>query len=127
MTGFGWASRRAPGSELALVYSEQLQFEGRIQEIWNAYNDSKRRGQFSSFTTASYKDCVPLQAADLLAYEMNCFWQDREYKPQPTSLSWQERMPHHIIREGGGLDISGCYDAGALEVAMTLFRKTGDI
>ena len=122
-----WAARRADGSRLSLVYSEQQEFQEHIQEIWKAYNDGNRRGKFSSFEMASYHDCVPLQAADLIAYEMNRDWQTRVYRPDPSPFAYRERIPIHNIRHGGGLDLSGCYDANALQVAMKRFRETGEI
>jgi hypothetical protein len=65
-----WQEEVGETTPIALVYSEQKEFEGRVQLIWNAYDRAKKLAPLNSFTTASYKECVPLQAADLVATEL---------------------------------------------------------
>ena len=69
-----WQREVAQTSPIALVYSEQVEFKDRIKTIWDAYDRAKRVAPLNSFTTASYKACVPLQAANLTAYECFRHW-----------------------------------------------------
>lgn len=117
----------ADGTSVAVVYSEQPEFEDRISEIWNAYRRNKRASKLSSFSTASPKDVVPLQAADLVAYEMNHDWQERMYGDPPPPLTYNVRWPLKYLQDHLRLDFGGCYDAKALSLAMDRFRETGDI
>jgi hypothetical protein len=65
-----WQKEVGQTTPIALVYSEQKQFEDRVATIWDAYNRAKRLAPINTFAMASYKDCVPLQAADLVATEL---------------------------------------------------------
>lgn len=115
------------GSSVAVVYAEQPEYQDRFEEIWIAYKQKKRAANLRSFTIASSRDCIPLQAADLVAYEMNMDWHEREYGTPPPPLTYNIRKPLHYLREGLRVDFGGCFDAHALKVTMKRFRETGDI
>ena len=65
-----WQEEVGQTTPIALVYSEQKQFKDRIATIWEAYDRAKKVAPLNAFATASYKACVPLQAADLVATEL---------------------------------------------------------
>ncbi len=102
-----WQREVAETSPIALIYSEQEDFEDSIEVMWDAYNRAKRIAPLNTFTTASYKNCVPLQAADLVAYECFRHWKELEVgdgslrAPRPgakallTGSSKLEMIGHH--------------------------------
>jgi hypothetical protein len=100
-----WSERRGAKEPIAIVYAEQPEFQATVADIWRAYRQQKTRANLGSFTTALARQTVPLQAADMLAYEMNLAWQDREYGRftqqfgEPPPLQWYERHVHGILRE----------------------------
>jgi len=122
-----WTALRTDEARMAVVYAEHQEFGANAERLWDAYSRNKRVAHLSSFSTASPRDCLPLQAADFLAYEMNRDWEAREYEIGTPSAHYHMPEPLKIIQQGGGLDISGCYDAEALQAAMRRFRTTGEI
>ncbi|MBI1213418.1 MAG: hypothetical protein GC190_18300 [Alphaproteobacteria bacterium] len=115
-----WSQTHGSGAPVALVYSEQEEFKEHIREIWDAYKREAPGANLNSFTTASYLKLIPLQAADLFAYEMNQEWQHREYGKfgEPPPLTIYERHPMHIIRQKMSVHWGGTFDAEAIRVAM---------
>jgi len=59
----------APGQPIAMVFDDRPQKRGDIQKIYDAYRGMDGGG-FVSLTFASSKKMLPLQAADLLAWEV---------------------------------------------------------
>lgn len=121
------SAKLAGGSSVGVVYAEQPEFEDSFKDAWDAYRRNKRTARLSSFSTASSKDCPSLQAADLIAYEMNRDWREREYGAPPPPLTTRMRKPLHFLRERLRLDFGGCYDASALRETMRRFKDSGDI
>jgi hypothetical protein len=56
---------------LSLVFGKQAHFtEGRIRRYVDFYDHGAAEGRIQSLTSAEPKAVVPLQAADIFAYEM---------------------------------------------------------
>jgi hypothetical protein len=120
-----WSERVAGGSDVALVYSEQLEFQNRIQTIWSAYDRAKNIAPLSSFATASYKKCVPLQAADLMAYECFKYWDALEFTDgQGRSLPLRPAMD---ILSDGASGFGGLHTKQTIARAVKSFQERGTI
>lgn len=122
-----WSARQAGGSQIALVYAEQSEFERSVLDLYSAYRDTRREGRFVSLTIASPRVYVPLQAADLLAYEMNWDWTELEYGANRETLTSRYRTPLKFIRDGLGVLAGGGYDEDAIRLHMRRFNETGDL
>jgi hypothetical protein len=113
------ASRISKWSErMGGSHSEQDEMHGQIDDIWSSYRANKTKANLSSFTTASYKSCAPLQSADQVAYELCLDWQNREYgiygKPPP--LHYFERSPYSIMKERLKFHMGGTFGKEGLDV-----------
>lgn len=114
-----WQQEVAQSTPIALVYSEQEKFEGRVQLIWNAYDRAKRVAPLNTFTTASYKVCVPLQAADLVAYECFKHWKDFE----PSTLRAPRPGANTLITSKSNIEMIGHHTRETLQDVIRQFHE----
>lgn len=113
-----WSERYMSGQPIALIFSEQKDYEDRMREIFSLYSESKHYARLKSITFGSYRDIVPLQAADQLATEMTRYWRASEY-----DLGKFKRRPEiEHLGSGRGLSLGGCYDRGVLENAVKQYQ-----
>lgn len=62
------------GEKIEVVFSKQDEFRSTAELFYRAIQDGMTIGpMLGSFTWASYKDVIPLQVADLIAYEVKSF------------------------------------------------------
>lgn len=62
------------GEKMEVIFSKQDEFRSSAETFYGAIQDGMTIGpMLGSFTWASYKDVIPLQVADLIAYEMKSF------------------------------------------------------
>ncbi len=60
-----------------VIFSEQDDFKGRANQLFKHMKEKSSLGPLlGAFTWASYKEVIPLQAADLVAYEVKIFARD---------------------------------------------------
>jgi hypothetical protein len=114
-----WSINYSGGSPIALIFSEQNDFRDRMNEVFNHYVGAKHYAPLRSLTFASYVDCLPLQAADLVATEMNRYWRAAELNPR--SLAVRQEVVE--LTKGRGLHLGGCYDRVSLSNAVSLYRE----
>lgn len=77
-----WAREKAPGSDVAVMFSKQNEYESRAARIFDAYQRQQKWHQhISSFTFASPDKVVPLQTADMIAYEACKEWENVRLRP----------------------------------------------
>jgi hypothetical protein len=105
-----WSTNYAQGSPVSIVFSEQLDFDGRMREVFGYYLRGKRYSPLRSITFASYRDVPALQGADQIATEINRHWRAAE-------LNSEKRMARAEIIElakGRGLHLGSGYDKPAI-------------
>lgn len=115
-----WQREVAESSPIALVYSEQQKFKDRVQLIWDAYDRAKRVAPLNTFTTASYKVCVPLQAADLVAYE--CFRHWKEFAAGSGGLKVARPGARALITPTSNIEMVGHHTRRTLENVIRQFH-----
>lgn len=101
------------GLPVAIIMSDQAQFEPRAQEIYKHY---KHAGLWPEIAHLGYSDprvVLPLQAADMLAFETRRFcWKEQEdyWKEQPLLSRWLnltyrwQRATYSVAFDDDGLD-----------------------
>lgn len=67
--GSAYATRVADGSPLALIFSNHSHYKKRANEVYEAY-DGSTHWHLAGLTFADMRLCTPLQAPDMLAYEL---------------------------------------------------------
>lgn len=69
-----WSNKYAGGEPVALVFANQMEYKDRAIAIHQMYQEAKERwSSLGSLTFADPRLLVPLQAGDLLAYELYQF------------------------------------------------------
>ena len=68
------SSELPEGEKLEIIFSKQDEFRPLAESLFYAMQDQATIGpMLGSFSWASYRDVIPLQVADLVAYEMRNF------------------------------------------------------
>jgi len=115
-----WSARYTAGSGIAVVYSEQDEFKDTIQTIWRAYKQAQSVApEVTSFTTTSYRNCVPLQAADLLAFECFRLWEARGFTAADGRPLEENRRARELLSHGAN-DFGGMHTRETIERAARL-------
>ncbi|WP_353062482.1 DUF3800 domain-containing protein [Tunturibacter psychrotolerans] len=118
---------------VSMVYAEQREFgatkprdskpnlkKGAANELWSAMKKLTVYGQWMGrFSTDSPKSCLPLQAADLFAYELVKEFQNILTKPE-NGMRWALKQ---ILRLGGPKPLVQFYDAH--EMIRIFLEATG--
>ncbi|MEP6934241.1 MAG: DUF3800 domain-containing protein [Nitrospirota bacterium] len=71
-----------PEEKVDLIFSQQDEDKGHALALYSAYTTARETGpdllreRLGAFTYASFKDTIPLQVADLVAYELRSFAAD---------------------------------------------------
>jgi hypothetical protein len=101
VSGFLDRTDAAPSERAAIVFDNQVEFKKRAEEFWEkAYSEEsyiKRRIDPPGFR--DMRDMVPLQAADIVAYEMYKEHDRRRYRPLDAPREGYqrlERMGHRL-------------------------------
>jgi hypothetical protein len=117
---FSWSERFASGAPVAFVFAEQSEYQGRAQQILNAYQASSQRGsKIASITFSSPRKLIPLQAADLMAYEMT------KSVMQP-GVEYKHRWAIERLMKGARGLYGGYYDRESL-IGLLNRGPSGDI
>jgi len=119
-----WSMAVAGSREVAVMYSENKQYKGRIEAIWTAYSRAGTTGNLKSFSTGSYKDYVPLQVADLVAYECLRYWDAMEFR---VPMTLPNLRPAADILSSGGYGFGGMHTRQTIERAVKNFHEFGQI
>lgn len=123
---YRWSRHGADGTPVALVFGEQTEYQTRNELALQAW---RRHPEFCRFigsvTYSSPKLLIPLQAADMLAYEINKEWEKVEFQ----ELTWQNvglRSVLERITKIHGLHGGGLFGDQAIRTAVARFHiKSG--
>jgi hypothetical protein len=66
---------------VAIVFSQQNEFNSRANDIYAGYENSPANKHLGSLTFANMRKVAPLQCADVIASEINEYWERVEGKP----------------------------------------------
>jgi hypothetical protein len=114
-----YSTNRAAGSAVALVFAEHSTYSKHIQEAFSYYMSNKVWSHINSFTTASPKDCTPLQAADMLSYESYRYWGEIS---KGNMGNMTDRPAWRILADAGHFETSACYGGQGLMNAVNRFH-----
>lgn len=88
-----------PNVKLTIVFSEQAEFKGIAKEVFHVYkteHDSDNRLNTPDFE--DMKTVVPLQAADIVAYEFYKEVERRQYRPEGKPRYGYEQLVKMALR-----------------------------
>jgi hypothetical protein len=78
-----------PDERVAIIFSQNKQFESRSGELWRLMKEKFDFGfRLSTYAFSDMKDVVQLQAADIVAYEMRGYFDRLLKRPQDTEPRW---------------------------------------
>lgn len=99
-----WADEFDVSDQIAYFLESGAGFGGDIDSIHRTLKDEKSRYRFQSLTVVEKHTFIPLQAADVLAYESYKHWLNFEFsgKTRPERLSFEKLMD--IPTAGGFFD-----------------------
>jgi hypothetical protein len=117
-----WSVNYAQGSPVSLVFAEQKNFEDRMRDVFRYYVGAKGYAPLRTLTFGSYRDLLPLQAADLIATELNRYWRAADLNPDKLSI----RREIVELEQGRGLHLGGCYDHRGIANAVQQFREASE-
>ena len=125
---FRWSRHSADGTPVAVVFAEHPEYQSRAvftYDLWRQRPDFARF--LGAITRGSPKLVVPLQAADMLAYEINKEWEKVEYE----ELTWENIRPRTVldrITTIHGLHGGGLFGDQAIRTAVARFHvKAGRV
>lgn len=123
-----WSSGNAGGSRVAVVFAVQPEYEDRNRETFGTWRRHPQAGEFLGGLTFDFpKWLVPLQSADMLAYEMAKYQEALEYGELSFSTNFQARTVLSKITEKHALHAGGIFGESALRTAVSLFEREGEI
>lgn len=114
-----WARKHAPEHPVSLTVAQHPQHQPQMNAIHDAYSRHPAIGNFlGPLQFCPMKSTVPLQVADVLAYEMNKEWEEAIYPPDGPSFAarLQFRPILEKFSESNGLAYGGCMVDGALSL-----------
>lgn len=114
-----WSTKYGGGSPIALIFSEQNDFQERMLEVFSFYLGAKHHAPLRTLTFGSYRDLQPLQAADQLATEINRYWRASELNVERFKV----RKEIAALQSGRGLHLGGCYGRGAIANAAQKYQE----
>jgi hypothetical protein len=115
-----WCVNYAGGTPVSLIFSEQTNFRDRINDVFRYYVGAKAYAPLRTLTFGSYRDLIPLQAADQIATEMNRYWRAAELNPEKLAL-----RPEIVeLERGRGLHLGGCYDRLGIANAVRQYHHS---
>jgi hypothetical protein len=117
-----WSEQSAGGQPVALMVAEQSEYRGRMKAIhdaWRSHPDIKT-GFLGPISFDYPRRVVPLQAADMFAYEMNKNWEEEEYPDGGFALgrALSFRPVVEKFAQNNGLSFGGCYTVGGLSLRV---------
>ena len=123
-----WARRKANGERIAPMFARQDQYQHWMTLAEQAYSQFDWYKSVLDPITFGYpSQVIPLQAADLLAHEISWEWNRIGYSV-PKNLA--EAGIRRLLSKATafrGMHEGGCFDAGALKVAIERYNKTGRV
>jgi hypothetical protein len=81
-----------PLDRVSLTYAQQREFEVGAEQLWDAMKQSTwdHKSRMGRFSIASTSQAVPLQAADIFAYELSKEFESRRKRPD-ADMRWPLR------------------------------------
>jgi hypothetical protein len=123
-----WSRHHADGGPVSIVFAEQKEYEERSAKTLQAWRRHPEVDRFlGSLTFVRPQKSLPLQAADLLAYEANKEWEGRQYGELSFATNFQLRPVLQKITQRRAMHAGGLYSARALKTAVARFHTTGEI
>ena len=123
-----WSRHNADGTRIGIVFAEQREYQDRniaTHQAWQRYPDVNRF--IGSLTFSSPRKLIPLQTADLLAYEINKEWEGRQYGELSFATNFQRRPLLQKITQRRAMHAGGLYSTRALITAVAKFHATGTV
>jgi hypothetical protein len=120
-----WSHVHADDEPIAMMFSEQNEFEATAREIFAAYKGSGFWGErLASIGFGQMRRFMPLQAADMVAGDINKYWDHVEYG---TVEEWNNRELVKRLTSKRILQMGGMHTAQSLKYAVEKFAKVGRI
>ncbi len=120
---FRWSRHHVDGSPVSLVFGVQSEYQNRASTAYKAWLRHPEVSKFLGALSFGFpKTLVPLQAADMLAHEMNMEWEKVEF----GELNFQNvglRPFLEKITRRHGLHGGGLFGSQGLRTAMARFLK----
>jgi hypothetical protein len=80
----------APGVKATIIYSDQVEFRHRAKQYYEVAYSQELTGRIKPPSFDKMQDLVPLQAADIVAYEFYKECERRRYRTEmPPRYGWQ--------------------------------------
>jgi len=118
-----WASRKARGELVAPMFAYQQEYQSRMTDVTRAYGSEPWYARtLGPIAFGHPAQVIPLQGADMLAYEMAIDLKRRRYDSvfigTRNVLDWMT---------GGRFTFGHWFDAEALKLTVKRYRETGEI
>ena len=115
-----YAKARAEGQNVSLIFAEHPKYTSHIEEVFSYYMANKIWSNIKGFTTLSPRDCIPLQSADMMSYELYRYWDEIGGKGNIGNMV--DRPAWRILADAGQFQASACYGALGLMNAVRRFH-----
>ena len=118
-----WSHVHADDEPVAMMFSEQNEFETTARKIFAGYKGSAFWGErLASIAFGNMRIFMPLQSADMMSYDVSKYWDHLEYG---TIEEWNKRELINRLVAKSALQMGGMYTARALELAVQKFAQVG--
>lgn len=121
-----WAHKKARGERVVPMFAYSPQYTERMARIGRMYGAQEWYRHILGPIAFGYPDqLVPLQAADLLAHQMNDDVVRRAYETPDLAHGGRTKALHWA--SGGRFVWGNWFDGPALRMTVARFKKTGEI
>jgi Protein of unknown function (DUF3800) len=118
---------RARGESVAIVFSEQDELRYTSNEIYNCYANPPVNVELDSLTFANMRKVIPLQTADVIASEINEYWERAEGRPDDLGDWLLKRPLGRRLAAKNNLQLGGLYSSHGLKMAVKKFVACGQV
>jgi hypothetical protein len=118
-----WSRHHAEGTPVPIIFAAQNEYQGHIEEIYTAWRKHPRAGEFLGQLSYGFpKQVIPLQTADMLAYEARAEWEMVEFEELNFENALGFRPLLDKITKIHGLAGGGLYGRQGLKTAIARFE-----
>ncbi len=123
-----WSRHHAGSTRVPVVFAAQEEYADRNRDAYSAWRNHPHAGQFLGDLTFDFPQViVPLQAADMVAYQTAKEWEGLEYGEVNAATNFQMRPILHKITERRAMHSGGLYGELGLKNAVARFHATGGL
>ena len=113
--------------DVSVTFAEQKEYESRGKLAYSTWEKHPHaREWLGTLTFESPRGAVPLQTADMLAYEAYKEWEGIEYGELSFKTNFQLRPLLHKITQRYAMHSGGLYGQQALKTAVARFEVGRD-